>query len=152
MSAARLRLRRQVRDFFRRTGSRHRMRVAVPLLLLAAAASGTAAERHWQTGTWADVSVKRQMMDFGPGSTPFDGGRRPPPMKAMADVRIYVIDAESLRLELKDVVQVGHRSIDAVVGQQVTFAVEKNTVWIRDAAGVEHKLRVSKKTAKPAAR
>jgi hypothetical protein len=39
-----------------------------------------------------------------------------------------------------------------VVGQQVTFAVEKNTVWIRDAAGVEHKLRVSKKTAKPAAR
>jgi hypothetical protein len=72
-------------------------------------------------------------------------------MRAMADLRLYVIETNSLRLELKDVVQVGRRSIGAVVGQPVTFAVEKNTVWIRDADGIEHKLRLSKKTAKSGA-
>lgn len=117
-------------------------------MLLVATAVCSAADRHWQTGTWTDVSVRRQMIDFGPGSTPFDRGRGTPAMRAMADVRIYVIETDSVRLELKDVVQVGHRSIDAVVGQPVTFSVEKNTVWVRDAGGVEHKLRVARKTAK----
>jgi hypothetical protein len=125
------------------------MRKALLFVLFFAAAVSQAADRHWQTGTWADVSVKRQMLDFGPGSTPFDRGRGAPAMRAMADVRLYVIETDSLRLELKDVVRVGRRSIDAVVGQPVTFAIEKNTVWIRDADGVEHKLRLSKKTAKP---
>ena len=125
------------------------MRIALPFILLVATTVCTAADRQWQTGTWTDVSVKRQMIDFGPGSTPFDGGRRAPAMRALADVRIYVIETETVRLELKDVVQVGHRSVDAVIGQPVMFAVEKSTVWIRDAAGLEHKLRVSKKTAKP---
>ena len=69
-------------------------------------------------------------------------------MRAMADVHLYVIETEKLRLELKEVVPVGRESIDAVVGQPVTFAVEKNSVWIRDAGGTEHKLPLSKKTAK----
>ena len=118
------------------------------LLALLAATVCHAADRQWQTGTWTDVSTKRELLDFGPGASPFGGGRSAPPMRAMADTRIYIIETDVLRLELKDVVAVGHRSIDAVVGLAVTFALEKNTIWIRDADGTEHKLRVTKKTTK----
>ena len=70
-------------------------------------------------------------------------------MKAQADVKTYVIETDELRLELEDVVQVNTRSIDAVIGLPVTFALEKNAVYVRDSTGVEHKLRVTKKTSKP---
>jgi hypothetical protein len=128
------------------------MRLAILFALaLASVCVLTAAERHWQTGKWIDVSVKRRMIDFGPGSSPFGGGRpSSPAMRAQADVRIYVIETETLRLELEDVVKVNSRSLDAVVGLPVTFALEKNSVYVRDADGIEHKLRVTKKTDKPA--
>ena len=110
-----------------------------------------AADRHWQTGKWIDVNVKRRMVDFGPGSSPFGGGRpSSPAMRAQADVRVYVIETDTLRLELEDVVKVNSRSLDAVIGLPVTFALEKNAVYVRDADGIEHKLRVTKKTNKPA--
>jgi hypothetical protein len=108
----------------------------------------TAADRHWETGTWTDVSVTRQMVDFGPGSTPFNRGPAVPTMRAMADVRIYVIETETLHLELKDVVQINKRSLDAVVGQPVTFALDKKTIYVRDSDGTEHKLRVTKQTTR----
>ena len=41
------------------------------------------------------------------------------------------------------------RSLDAVVGLPVTFALEKNSVYVRDADNVEHKLRVTRKLNKP---
>lgn len=125
------------------------MRLAI-LCVLAFVSILNAAERHWQTGKWIDVSVKRRMVDFGPGSSPFGGGQRSAPtMRAMADVRAYVIETDEIRLELEDVVQVNTRSIDAVIGLPVTFALEKNAVYVRDADGIEHKLRVTKKTGKP---
>src|ERR1700738_4425462 len=108
-----------------------------------------AAERRWQTGTWTDVSVKRQMVDFGPGASPFARNRPDPSMHAMADVHVYVIETDALRLELQDMVQVNKRSVDAVVGQPVTFALDKKSVYVRDADGTEHKLRVTKRTDKP---
>jgi hypothetical protein len=127
------------------------MRVAI-LFALASICVMTAAERHWQTGKWIDVSVKRRMVDFGPGASPFGDGRpSSPAMRAQADVRVYVIETDTLRLELEDVVKVNSRSIDAVIGLPVTFALEKNSVYVRDADGLEHKLRVTKKTNKPAA-
>ena len=70
------------------------MRHALPVLAilsLCVPRSG-AADRHWQTGTWTTVSVTRQMVDFGPGSTPFDRGPAVLTMRAMADVRIYIIE------------------------------------------------------------
>jgi hypothetical protein len=108
----------------------------------------SAAERHWQTGKWIDVSVKRRMVDFGPGASPFGsgGGRQSTPsMKAQADVKTYVIETNELRLELEEVTQVNTRSIDAVIGLPAIFALEKNTVYVRDSDSVEHKLRVTKK-------
>ena len=41
------------------------------------------------------------------------------------------------------------RRIDAIIGEPVTFALEKNAIYIKDAKGKEHKVSVTKKTAKP---
>ncbi|HTK28132.1 MAG TPA: hypothetical protein VL309_01180 [Vicinamibacterales bacterium] len=114
--------------------------------VLAVPAAGR--ERHWQTGKWVDVGIQRQIVDFGPGSSSFDPRGRGASMRAMADVRTYVIETDTLRLELQDVVAVNKRSVDAVVGAPVTFALEKNTVYVKDDDGTEHKLRVTKRTAR----
>lgn len=124
------------------------MRLAI-LVATASIAVGSAAERHWQTGTWTAVTVQRQLIDFGPGASSFDRGRPNPSTNAMADVHLYTIETDTDHLEIKDVVRVDKRSVDAVVGEPVTFAVEKNTVYIRDGQGIEHKLRIVKKAAKP---
>jgi hypothetical protein len=106
-----------------------RSAAAIVGVVLALACVCSAADRHWQTGTWREVEVRRKMLDFGPGATSFDGGgRSAPTMRAMADVRTFVIETDDLRLELEDVVPIGRRSIDATVGQPVTFALEKNAV------------------------
>ena len=124
--------------------------VMIGVGVLVVAAPSQAAKRHWQTGTWKDVGVARQMIDFGPGSSGFGGvgGGRGPTigMQAMADVRTYVIETDELRLELKDVVPIGRRSIDVTIGDPVTFAIEKKTVYVRDPNGMEHKLRLMKKS------
>jgi hypothetical protein len=112
-----------------------------------------AADRHWQTGTWRETDVRRKMLDFGPGSTSFDGHQTSAPpaptMRAMADVRTYVIETDDSRIELEDVVPIGRRSVDVTVGAAVTFAIEKNAVYVRDSDGKEYRLRVTKKTARP---
>ena len=122
--------------------------VASMIVVLVLASVVSAAERRWQTGTWTAADTKRQMIDFGPSATPFERGGSAPAMRAMADVNTYVIETDDLRLELKDVVPVGRRTVDAVVGTTVTFALEKDTLYVRDADGTEHKLRVTKKAAK----
>jgi len=125
------------------------------VLLTAALVAGVvchAAERAWQTGTWGDVSTRRQMIDFGPGSSTFGPPRPGVEMRALADVSVYVIETDTLRIEMRDTVAVGRRSIDVSAGAPVTFALEKNSVYVRDEAGVEHKLRVTKKTVKTPAR
>ena len=120
-------------------------------IVMAVAIAAAAADKQWQTGTWGEVGTKRQIVDFGPGASPFGGGRTSSPsMRAMADVRTYVIETEDLHLELKDVVAVGRRTVDATPGTPVTFALHKNTVYTRDPDGTEHTLRVTKKVvAKP---
>jgi hypothetical protein len=124
---------------------------AIVLAIIAVVAVG-AADRHWQTGKWISVESKRKMVDFGPGASPFGGGGRPASpsasMRAEADVRTYVIETDDLRLELEDTVKVNTRSLDAVVGLPVTFALEKGSVYVRDSDNVEHKLRVTKKINK----
>ena len=122
------------------------------LLALVSLAALPAAERHWQTGKWIDVNSTRRLVDFGPASSPFgnsSGRPSPPAMQAQADIRTYVIETDELRLELEEVAKVNTRSIDAVIGLPVTFALEKSTVYVRDSDNVEHKLKVTKKTNRP---
>jgi hypothetical protein len=121
------------------------MRLTTMLLLLLFGVAASA-ERLWQTGTWADVGVKRKVVDFGPGASGFGRPSSTPTMQAMADVHTYVIEAGDSRYELEDVVQVGRRSVEAAIGGSVTFAVDKKTVYVRDPDGAEHKLRLRKKT------
>lgn len=126
-----------------------RTRIVIAALAgLALAGPCGAADRQWQLGTWADISVKRQMLDFGPGASGFGRPNATPTLRALADVRVYVIETDDLRIELRDVVQIGRRSIDATIGETVTFALEKKSVYVRAADGTEHRLRVTKKTAR----
>jgi hypothetical protein len=103
-------------------------------------------DRAWQTGTWKDVQVKRAKVVFGvsPGD-PTSGGRLPPPTR---ETRLYVIETDDLRLELKQDATIETPRLDALVGEPVTFAIEKNTVYVKDAKGHETRLSVTKKTSK----
>jgi hypothetical protein len=123
----------------------HRTIASLVVLMAMAAPSLAAADRHWQTGTWGDVTTRRKMVDFGPGTSGFGPPRASPTMRAMADVRRFVIETDDVRLEMEDTVPVGRRSIEVTVGGMVTFALEKRAVYVRDPDGTEHKLRLVKK-------
>jgi hypothetical protein len=119
------------------------------IVLLSIAGAAAAAERQWQAGTWGEVTTKRKLIDFGPGASPFGRAGTQPTMRAMADVRRFVIETDQLRLEMEDTVPIGRRSIDPVLGETATFALDKKTVYVRDAEGREHKLRLTKKIERP---
>ena len=120
---------------------------AAVLLVATLGTLAVAADRKWQTGTWGEVTTKRRMVDFGPGASPFgQPGSSSPAMRAMADIRHFVIETADLRLELEDTVSIRRRSIEATAGAPVTFAVDKKTVYVRDSDGTEHKLRLVKTT------
>lgn len=124
-----------------------RTAVAFVVLLLTAPAHFQAAERAWQTGKWIDVQIVRPKVVFGMISRdPAQGGRRSAP-PARED-RLYVIETDELRLEITQKANVDLPRIDAMIGEPVTFALEKKTIYIKDASGKEHKLSVAKKTTK----
>jgi hypothetical protein len=129
--------------------SRRRLATLFALLIVVPAGGSLSAERHWQTGTWRASDVMRKTIDFGPGGSSFDGGGRGQSMKAMADVHTYTIETKGLLINLEDVVPIGKKSIDVTIGEPVTFALEKNTVYVKDAEGKEHKLKVTKKIEIP---
>ena len=116
------------------------------LVLLMPVVVGVAAERHWQTGTWGEITTKRRMVDFGPGASGFGRPGSTLEMRALADLRHFVIETDQLRIEAEDTVPVGRRSFEATTGESVMFAIEKNTVYVRDGSA-EHKLRLLKKIA-----
>jgi hypothetical protein len=101
-------------------------------------------ERAWQTGTWRGAQVVRPKVVFGVTRAPRIGS----PAPAIAEVRTYAIETDDLRLELKENTTADAHRVDATVGAPVTFALEKNTVYIKEADGAEHKLSVTKKITK----
>jgi hypothetical protein len=115
---------------------------AIAMMTMNVTAAG--AERAWQAGTWRGVQIVRPKVVFGVTGVPRPGS----PAPAIAEVRTYVIETDDLRLELKETTTADARRIDATVGEPVTFALEKNTVYIKEAEGAEHKLGVSKKITK----
>jgi hypothetical protein len=93
------------------------------MVVMATADVCLAAERRWQAGTWGvtTTTVKHR------------------------NVRRYVIETGALRLEVEDRSPGPRRPIDAVFGASVTFALERKTVYVREVAGGERKLRLIKK-------
>jgi hypothetical protein len=116
--------------------------------LLAVTVLSAGKERAWQTGTWHDVQVARPKIVFGVTGRPLDGRPSPPFPPAMMEVRTYVIETDALRIELRESTRADSPRIDATVGEPVTFALEKNTVYIKLGDRDEHKLSVTKRMIK----
>ena len=103
-----------------------------------------AAERTWQTGTWRDSKVERPRVLFSVQSR--DPNSNLPRTAPAREIRTYVIETSALRLELRQDATVDTPRIDVLIGQPVTFALEKKTVYVKDEEGREHKLSVRKQT------
>jgi hypothetical protein len=117
--------------------------VAIGLSIANAWAAGP--ERAWQTGIWRDARIVRPKVVFGAPRRPPIGSAAP----ALAEVRTYVIETDGLRLELKETTTADAPRVDATIGEPVTFALEKNFVYIKEGAGGEHRLGVTKRIPKP---
>jgi hypothetical protein len=105
------------------------------------------ADRVWQIGTWRDAQVQRPKVVFGIAPRDPNSGvprSSPPPSQ---EIRTFVIETDTLRLELKQNATVDTPRIDAMVGEPVSFALEKNTVYVKDLGGREHRMSVTKKSA-----
>lgn len=119
--------------------------IALLMCVLWGGAALDAAERVWQTGTWREVKVDRPRVLFG--VQPRDPNSNLPRTAAVREIRTYVIETDSLRLELRQDATGDTPRIDALVGEPVTFALEKKTIYIKDQDGREHRLSVRKQIA-----
>ena len=121
---------------------------ALLISLVCVTATAWAADKVWQTGTWREAKVERPKVVFGVApNNPNTGVPRTSPPAAM-EKRTYVIETDGMRLELRQDATVDTPRIDVLVGEPVTFALEKNTIWIKDGEGHEHRMKVSKRTSK----
>ena len=126
-----------------------RIAMAMAIGVLCGYAAIGAAERVWQTGTWREVKVERPRVLFSVQSR--DPNSNVPQTAPARETRTYVIETETLRLELRQDATVDTPRIDVLIGEPVTFALEKKTVYVKDEEGREHKLSVRKQTPLPPA-
>jgi hypothetical protein len=125
------------------------MRIAMILLVVAVGghAVAGAAEREWQTGTWSEARVERPRVLFSAQTR--DPNSPLPRTAAARESRTYVIETDTLRLELRQEATVDTPRINVLLGQPVTFAVDKKTVYVKDEEGREHRLSLRKQSALP---
>ena len=107
-------------------------------------ATAIGAEREWQTGTWRDSKIERPKVLFSVQSR--DPNSNLPRAAAAREIRTFVIDTKTHSLELRQDATVDTPRIDVLLGQPVTIAIEKKTVYVKDAEGKEHKLTLRKQT------
>lgn len=121
----------------------HAMVASFIVVLVSVEAS---AERNWQTGTWAQVGIKRTLFvadvvheRMPPG---FDKPQR-------TEVATYVIETDDRRYELQSMVAIAADNFDLLVtvGNPVMFAIERKTAYIM-LDGNEHRLLVLKNERK----
>src|SRR5687767_4185534 len=106
-------------------------RTALALMIFAFSGVRVGAERVWQTGTWREVKVDRPRVSFGVQSR--DPNSSVPRTASAREIRTYVIETDSLRLELRQDATADMPLVDAMVGEPVTFALEKKTVYVKDS-------------------
>ena len=103
-----------------------------------------AADREWQTGTWRDSKIERPKVLFSVQSR--DPNSSLPRTAAAREIRTFVIDTRTHRLDLRQDATVDTPRIDVLVGEPVVIAIEKKTVYVKDSEGKEHKLSLRKQT------
>ena len=118
--------------------------MALAIGVLCGFAAIGAAERVWQTGTWREVKVERPRVLFSVQS--HDPSSNLPRTAPARETRTYVIETDALRLELRQDATVDTPRIDVLLGQPVTFSLEKKAVYVKDQDGREHRLNVKKQT------
>ncbi len=121
-----------------------RIAMALAIGALCGYAAVGAAERVWQTGTWREVKVERPRVLFSVQT--HDPNSNLPRTAPARETRSYVIETDTLRLELRQDATVDTPRIDVLLGQPVIFALEKKTLYVKDEKGREHKLSVRKQT------
>ncbi len=121
---------------------KHVLVAAIVCVLVGATA--LAADREWQTGTWRDTKTERPRVLFSVQSR--DPNSNLPQTAAAREIRTYIIDSKTHSLELRQDATVDTPRIDVLLGQPVTFAIEKKTVYVKDSDGKEHKLSLRKQT------
>ena len=102
--------------------------LAAIVLAVVAVAGGQPADRAWQTGKWGAATVS-----------------------ARGNVRTYVIDADDARYETQVTVALGTAPLKTTAGAPVTFAVEKDIVYVVYAGedgNTERQLHLVKTTRK----
>jgi hypothetical protein len=115
------------------------------ILCVTSAIVATAAEREWQKGTWRDEKIERPRVLFSaqPRNPNDNVPRTATPPR---EIRTFVIDTNTHRLELRQDATVDTPRIDVLIGEPVSIAIEKKTVYVKDTQGKEHKLTLRKQT------
>jgi hypothetical protein len=113
-------------------------------IVCALVGTAMAAERDWQTGTWRDAKIERPKVLFSVQSR--DPNSNLPRTAAAREVRTWIIETSTHRLELRQDATVDTPRIEIILGQPATFAIEKKTVYVKDSEGKEHKLSLRKLT------
>ena len=103
-----------------------------------------AAEREWENGTWREAKVDRPRVSFSVQSR--DPNSSLPRTAAAREIRTFVVETMTHRLELRQDVTVDTPRIDVLIGAKVLIAIEKKTVYVKDGKGKEHKLDLRKMT------
>ena len=106
--------------------------------------AGFAAEREWQNGTWREYNVERPRVLFSTQTR--DPSSNLPNTTPAREIRTFVVETSTHRLELRQDATVDTPRIDVLLGQPVLVAIEKKTVYVKDGDGKEHKLSLRKQT------
>ena len=114
------------------------------IICVMAGSAAIAAEREWQNGTWRETNIERPKVLFSVQSR--DPNSSLPRTAAAREIRTFVIDTSTHRLELRQDATVDTPRIDVLVGQPVVIAIDKKTVYVKDGEGKEHRLSLRKQT------
>lgn len=114
------------------------------MICVVTGAAAVGAEREWQNGTWRESKIERPKVLFSVQSR--DPNSNLPRTAAAREIRTFVIDTATHRLELRQDATVDTPRIDVLLGQPVLVAIEKKTVYVKDGEGKEHKLSLRKQT------
>jgi hypothetical protein len=118
--------------------------LAAALICALSALAAIAAERDWQKGIWRESKIERPKVLFS--AQPRDPNSNVPRTAAAREIRTFVIDTSTHRLELRQDATVDTPRIEMLIGEPVSLAVDKKTVYVKDNEGKEHKLTLRKVT------